>query len=97
MFQKAADLLVAEYPNINGIELQSLKIGMLGDKERPTKIVEVQYTAVDPVKTRQVLRAFQKVYTDYNREQQEKRLQNGLAGIDEQVINVRKSIADVSN
>ena len=43
MFQKAADLLVAEYPNINGIELQSLKIGMLGDKERPTKIVEVQY------------------------------------------------------
>ena len=96
LFQKAADLLAAEYPGISGGELQSLKIGMLGGKETPTKIVEVQYTAIDPVKTRQVLRAFQKVYTDYNREQQAKRLQNGLAGIDEQVINVRKSIAEVT-
>ncbi|ELS33277.1 MULTISPECIES: GumC family protein [Pseudanabaena] len=96
MFQKAANLLAAEYPTITGGELQSLKIGMLGGKEAPTKIVEVQYTAVDPVKTRQVLRAFQKVYTDYNREQQEKRLQNGLAGIDEQVTNVRKSISEAA-
>ena len=97
MFQKAANLLAAEYPGISGAELQSLKMGMLGGKEAPTKIVEVQYTALDPVKTRQVLRAFQKVYTDYNREQQEKRLQVGLAGIDEQVIKVRKSIADVTD
>jgi len=96
LFQKAADLLTAEYPGISSNELQSLKIGMLGGKDTPTKIVEVQYTALDPVKTRQVLRAFQKVYTDYNREQQEKRLQNGLAGIDEQVVNVRKSIADIA-
>ena len=96
MFQKAANLLSVEYPNITGFELQSLKIGMLGGKDAPTKIVEVQYTAIDPVKTRQVLRAFQKVYTDYNREQQEKRLQKGLAGIDEQVIAVRKSIAEVT-
>ncbi len=96
MFQKAANLLATEYPGITGSELQSLKIGMLGGKEAPTKIVEVQYTALDPVKTRQVLRAFQKVYTDYNREQQEKRLQTGLAGIDEQVTNVRKSIAEAT-
>jgi len=96
MFQKAANLLAAEYPDITVFDLQSLKIGMLGGKEAPTKIVEVQYTSKDPVRTRQVLRAFQKVYTDYNREQQEKRLQKGLAGIDEQVTKVRKSIADVT-
>jgi succinoglycan biosynthesis transport protein ExoP len=96
MFQKAANLLATEYPDISVNDLQSLKIGMLGGKEAPTKIVEVQYTSKDPVKTRQVLRAFQKVYTDYNREQQEKRLQKGLAGIDDQVEKVRKSIADVT-
>ncbi|BBC25389.1 GumC family protein [Pseudanabaena sp. ABRG5-3] len=96
MFQKAANLLATEYPDITVLDLQSLKIGMLGGKEAPTKIVEVQYTSKDPVRTRQVLRAFQKVYTDYNREQQEKRLQKGLAGIDEQVTKVRKSIADVT-
>ncbi len=95
MFQKAADLLAAEYPDITGAELQlPLKIAMLGGKEAPTKIVEVRYTDLDPVKTRQVLRAFQRVYTDYNRDQQEKRLQRGLAGIDEQVVNVRKNIAE---
>lgn len=59
--------------------------------------MEVQYTALNPVKTRQVLRAFQKVYTDYNRDQQEKRLQKGLGGIDEQVVNVRKNIADTTD
>ncbi len=97
LFQKAANMLATEYPGINGAELQSLKIGMLGSKEEPTKIVEVKYTDIDPVKTRQVLRAFQKVYTDYNREQQEKRLQNGLAGIDEQVIQLRQSISDITD
>jgi succinoglycan biosynthesis transport protein ExoP len=96
MYQQAATLLAQQYPGITGNELRSLKIGMLGGKENPTKIVEVQYTDFDPIKTRQVLRAFQKVYTDYNREQQEKRLQQGLAGIDEQITNVRKSIAEVT-
>jgi uncharacterized protein involved in exopolysaccharide biosynthesis len=75
MYQKAADILKSEYPKITGGELQTLKIGMLGEKENPTKIVEVQYIAENPIKTRQVLRAFQKVYTDYNREQQAKRLE----------------------
>jgi capsular exopolysaccharide synthesis family protein len=97
MYQQAATLLAEQYPGITGNELRALKIGMLGGKENPTKIVEVQYTDFNPIKTRQVLRAFQKVYTDYNREQQEKRLQQGLAGIDEQITNVRKSIAEVTS
>jgi polysaccharide biosynthesis transport protein len=96
LFQKAATLLNDKYPGITGAELQSLKIDMLGAKESPTKIVEVQYTALDPVKTQEILKAFQKVYTDYNRDQQEKRLQKGLAGIDEQVDTVRQSISEVS-
>ncbi len=97
LFQKAAALLNDKYPGITGAELQSLKIDMLGSQDAPTKIVEVQYTALDPVKTREVLRAFQKVYTDYNREQQEKRLQKGLAGIDEQVATVRQSISEAAD
>lgn len=96
MYQKAANLLAAEYPDITSEELQSLELGMLGEKENQTKIVEVKYTALDPVKSRQVLKAFQKVYTDYNREQQEKRLQNGLAGIDEQIADLRKNIDETA-
>jgi len=96
MFQKAANLLIPEYPKITGSELQTLKVGMLGEKENPTKIVEVQYTAENPIKTRQVLRAFQKVYTEYNREQQAKRLETGLAEIDQQIRKVRESIVEVS-
>ncbi|MBD2186531.1 GumC family protein [Pseudanabaena mucicola] len=96
MYQKAANLLAAEYPDITSEELQSLELGMLGEKESQTKIVEVKYTALDPVKSRQVLKAFQKVYTDYNREQQEKRLQTGLAGIDEQIADLRKNIDETA-
>ncbi len=97
LFQKAATLLSDKYPGLTGADLQSLKIDMLGDKENLTKIVEVQYTALNPIQTQDVLKAFQKVYTDYNREQQEKRLQKGLAGIEEQVSNVRQSISEASN
>jgi len=97
LFQKAATLLNDKYPGITGADLQSLKIDMLGGKEIPTKIVEVKYIDLNPVKTQEVLKAFQKVYTDYNREQQEKRLQKGLAGIDEQVSDVRQSISKASD
>lgn len=96
LFQKAASLLNDQYPGITSADFQTLKIDMLGGKETPTKIVEVKYTDLDPVKTREVLKAFQKVYTDYNREQQEKRLQKGLAGIDEQVGNLRQSISETT-
>lgn len=97
MFQKAADQLANEYPGIGVGDLSSLQIGMLGGKENPTKIVEFQFTDLDPVKTRQVLRAFQKVYTEYNRDQQRKRLENGLSDIDEQVAKVRTSIAEATD
>jgi polysaccharide biosynthesis transport protein len=97
LFQKAATLLNDKYPGITGTDLQALKVELLGGRESPTKIIEIQYIALDPVKSREVLRAFQKVYTDYNREQQEKRLQKGLAGIDDQISTVRQSISEASD
>ncbi|CAN1210552.1 Capsular biosynthesis protein [Tumidithrix helvetica PCC 7403] len=98
MFQKAVDLLVAEYPNINIAELsQSLKVGQVSQGTTATKIFEIEYTSDDPVKARQVLKAFQKVYLAYNLEQQKLRLTNGLAFIDEQVPVVKKNIADATS
>ncbi|CAN1209665.1 Capsular biosynthesis protein [Tumidithrix helvetica PCC 7403] len=93
MFQKATDLLAAEYPNIN-IDEGALKISQGAPA---TKIFTIEYTDKDPIRARQVLKAFQKVYLAYNLDQQKQRLTNGLAFIDEQIPVVKKNIADATN
>jgi succinoglycan biosynthesis transport protein ExoP len=61
-------------------------------KPRP-KIFEATYTGANPTKTQKVLQAMQRVYLDYNREQQKLRLTKGLAFIDEQLPKVRQNVA----
>jgi polysaccharide biosynthesis transport protein len=97
MFQKAVDLLSAEYPKITIADLQTLKVGQVSQDKTTTKIFQIEYTSDDPIKTRQVLKAFQKVYLEYNLEQQKQRLTNGLAFIDEQIPIVQKNIAEATS
>ncbi|HEY9807240.1 MAG TPA: hypothetical protein V6D04_11770, partial [Candidatus Obscuribacterales bacterium] len=49
-------------------------------------------TDSDPKKTQKVLQAIQKVYQDYNREQQQQRLSKGLSFINEQVPRVQGQV-----
>ena len=51
----------------------------------------------DAVQTREVLRAFKKVYQEYNLTQQKQRLTNGLSFIDEQLPIVKKNITEATN
>ncbi|MEE3716419.1 polysaccharide biosynthesis tyrosine autokinase [Tumidithrix elongata RA019] len=97
MFQKAAGLLEAEGTKISIAELQSLKVGQLSQDKTATKIFQIEYSSDDPVKTRQVLKAFKQVYLEYNLEQQQLRLTNGLAFIDKQIPVVQKNIADATS
>jgi polysaccharide biosynthesis transport protein len=97
LFQKAVDLLATEYPKISIAELQSLKVAQVSQDKTTTKIFQIEYTSDDPIKTRQVLKAFQKVYLEYNLEQQKLRLTNGLAFIDEQIPVVQKNILEATS
>ena len=96
LIQKAVNLLRSEYPTITVDEIRkSLVLKPLVDddfKDVKTKIFEANYSDKDPIKTQKVLGALQKIYLDYNLQQQKLRLAKGLAFIDEQLPAVYLSV-----
>ncbi|NET32764.1 MAG: polysaccharide biosynthesis tyrosine autokinase, partial [Cyanothece sp. SIO1E1] len=94
LLQRAVDLLKPEYPDVSIYRIRSaLSLGQLEDgKDVETKIFQATYISDDPVNTQKVLEAIQKVYQDYNLEQQQLRLQKGLAFINEQLPEARQSV-----
>ncbi|MDJ0568230.1 MAG: polysaccharide biosynthesis tyrosine autokinase [Pleurocapsa sp. MO_192.B19] len=53
--------------------------------EGETSIIQAMYTGSSPSETKRVLEVIQKVYLEYNLEQQEKRLKEGLTFIEQQI------------
>ncbi|MBK1986699.1 polysaccharide biosynthesis tyrosine autokinase [Sphaerospermopsis aphanizomenoides BCCUSP55] len=88
LIQKAVNKLKAEYPNITVEDVKkSLVLTQLRTKDDNvvTKIFQVDYTDGDPEKTQKVLAAIRQVYVEYNKQQQDLRLQKGLQVIREQL------------
>jgi polysaccharide biosynthesis transport protein len=77
---------------------KSLTVYRLTDEESgsdsgiETNIIQTLYTGDDPEETKRVLDAIQEVYLDYNLEQQEKRLQDGLTFIKNQIPQARQDL-----
>ncbi|MHC5726230.1 MAG: Wzz/FepE/Etk N-terminal domain-containing protein, partial [Nostoc sp.] len=95
LIQKAVDKLQSDYPDISSTEIKaSLVLTQLRSKEDnvATKIFQVEYTAGDPEKTQKVLGAIRQVYVEYNKEQQNSRLQKGLQIIREQLSKASEEV-----
>ncbi len=91
LLQKAVDKLQAEFPGTTLGEVQgSLVLTQIKEKEDnvSTKIFQAEYTSTSPVKTQRVLDTIREVYLDYNKKQQDERLQKGLKNIREQLKKV---------
>jgi succinoglycan biosynthesis transport protein ExoP len=63
-----------------------------GEEKAKTKLFAATYTDNDPIKTKKVLEAMQRVYQDYNREEQRLRLAKGLEFIDKELPKVGESV-----
>lgn len=95
------------YPEINPQDprafyafKQAIEIGQVSPdpkKASPTNIFQVEYTSNDDIKTQRVLQALQQVYQDYNLEQQKKRLEEGLAFINEQIPGAKQQVAQAES
>jgi polysaccharide biosynthesis transport protein len=86
-----------DYKDINAGQIKrSIVLSQIKEKEDnvATKIFQVEYADLDPLKTQRVLQALQRVYIDYNQEQQKERLRKGLKVINEQLDKVRKDRAE---
>ena len=94
LLQKAVDLLQPQYPDLTVKKLkEDLIVTQLQESKVNTKIFQATYTENDPIKTQTVLKTIQKVYQDYNLEQQKLRLAKGLSFIDSQLPSARESTA----
>ncbi|HEY9641612.1 MAG TPA: polysaccharide biosynthesis tyrosine autokinase [Coleofasciculaceae cyanobacterium] len=104
LLQKAMTSLRSQYPEIDPDSpssvrdfKSSLTVSPVevadGTKDKGvTKIFEISYTSNDPIKTQNVLKTMQRVYQDYNLEQQKLRLTKGLAFIDEQLPQIENKV-----
>ncbi|MBE9046309.1 polysaccharide biosynthesis tyrosine autokinase [Pleurocapsales cyanobacterium LEGE 10410] len=77
---------------------KAITVSQLTDEESgsrdavETNIIEATYTGDDPLETKRVLEVIQEVYLQYNLEQQEKRLRDGLTFIDQQIPKARMQL-----
>ncbi|WP_017656142.1 GumC family protein [Fortiea contorta] len=88
LIQKAVDKLRPEYPDITIAQIKgALSLNQIKTKEDnvATKIFQAEFTGHDPEKTQKVLAAIREVYVEYNKQQQDSRLQKGLQVIREQL------------
>ena len=66
---------------------------VLGQNEKTqTKIIQANYVGSSPAETKKVLEAIQKVYVEYNLEQQEKRLRDALNFVDNQIPKAQQEL-----
>ncbi|MDX2240832.1 MAG: polysaccharide biosynthesis tyrosine autokinase [Leptolyngbyaceae cyanobacterium bins.302] len=105
LLRRAMELLQNQYPEFNPDDpgqvvafKAPLKVGQLSSGEKKTdsatKIFQVTYVSNDPVKTQDILKALQKVYLDYNREQQQQRLTRGLSFVNQQLPQIKGKLKD---
>lgn len=102
LIEKAVDLLRPEYPHIKiedikgesgNTSLVVNEVNQTGANKSPSQIVEVSYQNKNPVKAQKVLQALQKVYQEYNTEQQKQRLSQGLAYLSDRLPRIQQEVA----
>ncbi|QMS91178.1 AAA family ATPase [Nostoc edaphicum CCNP1411] len=106
LLQKAVDSLRSNYPDItlediNGQKEQSKKAPLevtleeksIGANKVFNQVFEVSFNDDDPVKAQRVLQSLQKVYQNYNKEQQKERLNQGLAFVNARLPEIKKEVS----
>ncbi len=110
LIQKAVDLLRPSYPNIT---LENINVDHKKDKNAPlnvtqldvgtgvnrviSQVFEISFKDQDPVKTKKVLQALEKVYLDYNTQQKQKHLHKGLAFVNARLPEIKKKLSQSQN
>jgi capsular exopolysaccharide synthesis family protein len=106
LLQKAIDLVHSDYPDItladiNGQTKQNKKAplevtpeeGGIGANKVFSQVFKVSFKDEDPVKAQKLLQALQKVYQNYNKEQQKERLNHGLAFVNARLPEIKKEVS----
>jgi len=105
LLQKAVNLLHADYPqitvediysdsktgNISSLTLTQLPVDS-GSNQNLNQVFLLSFIDRDPLKTKRVLQALQKVYYDYNIDQKNQRMNQGLAFVNNRLPQLQKDV-----
>ncbi len=102
LINQTVDKLRGEYPNLTIKEFaEKYQISQVTNEEKKeqvdTNIFQAVYVDDDPNKTKKVLETVQNVYEQYNRDQQETRLNEGLKFINRQLPVARQSLIEADS
>lgn len=91
--EKAVEILRPEYPTLEVEDIEeNLEIALVEADKNLTKIVKTVYNDKDPIKTQKVLQTLQKLYQDYNLEQDKLRYTRGLVLINRELPVARQRL-----
>ncbi|MGK7902670.1 MAG: GumC family protein, partial [Hormoscilla sp.] len=91
--EKAVEILRLEYPTLEVADIEkNFEISLVEADKNPTKIVKTVYNDNDPIKTQKILQALQKIYQDYNLEQDKLRYTRGLVVINRELPVARQRL-----
>ncbi|MEH2293519.1 GumC family protein [Nostoc sp.] len=106
LLQKAVNILHSDYSNITLEDINSqtehnkkasLEVtpeeGGIGANQVFSQVFKVSFNDDDPVKAQRVLQALEKVYQNYNKEQQKERLNQGLAFVNARLPEIKKEVS----
>lgn len=101
VLSRAVERLQADYPDLTIDDLREFLsvnpvygLDHTGKGKVATKVLEATFTSTEPEKTQRILETVLAVYQLYNLEQQKLRLSKGLAFIDKQLPEVRRSVLE---
>ena len=93
LLQQAVERLQDDYPNLTIWSLQSkLQLQRVKEGDSETKLFQADYIDRDPIKTQNVLAVILDIYQEYNLEQQNQRLKQGLSFTNEQIAIARGNL-----
>jgi polysaccharide biosynthesis transport protein len=105
LVQKAVNLLHTDYPQMtvediyndgklgktSSLELTQLPIDSVAN-QNSSQVFSISFTDRDPLKSKRVLQALQKVYQDYNTEQKNQRINEGLTFVNSRIPKSQKDV-----
>lgn len=98
LLQEAVERLQDDYPDLTISSIRnSLALERVEEDNEVTKLFQAEYIDDDPIKTQDVLAVMLEVYQEYNLEQQEQRLTQGLSFTNEQITITRENLREMED
>ena len=92
---EASQRLQGTYPDLTPDAIKAgFVLNRVAEDKTSTRIFQVTFVSDSPLKTQRLLETLQDIYTEYNLQQQQTRLERGLEHINDQLVTTQDNLQD---